>query len=75
MDEIGIGWLHPMDFADQWDGFNEAGVEHFSGKPIQHLAREVVQNSLDATENGLVEVRFKNIQVKTSEIPDFKSLL
>lgn len=56
MNENGIGWLHPRDFADQWDGFNEPGVEHFSGQPIQHLAREIVQNSLDAADDGLVEV-------------------
>jgi hypothetical protein len=74
MDENGIGWLHPKDFADQWDGFNEPGVEHFSGQPIQHLAREIVQNSLDAADDGLVEVRFKNILVKTSEVPDVDSL-
>lgn len=74
MTENGIGWLHPKDFADQWDGFNEPGVEHFSGHPIQHLAREIVQNSLDAAEDGLVEVRFKNIQVKASEIPGVESL-
>lgn len=74
MNENGIGWLHPRDFADQWDGFNEPGVEHFSGQPIQHLAREIVQNSLDAADDGLVEVRFKNIMVKTSEIPDVDNL-
>lgn len=74
MEETGVGWLHPQDFADQWDGFNEPGVEHFSGQPIQHLAREIVQNSLDAADGDLVEVHFKNIQVKTSEIPDLENL-
>ena len=43
-----IGWTHPIDESDQWDGFNEPGIEHFSGSPIRHLAREVVQNSLDS---------------------------
>jgi len=74
MQQSGIGWLHPTDFADQWDGFNEPGVEHFSGQPIQHLAREIVQNSLDAADGDLVEVRFKNIQVKTTDIPDYENL-
>ena len=74
MAETGIGWLHPRDFADQWDGFNEPGVEHFSGQPIQHLAREIVQNSLDAADGDLVEVHFKNIQVKPTEIPDLENL-
>lgn len=24
-----IGWHHPNDEADQWDGFNDSGIEHF----------------------------------------------
>ena len=43
-----IGWHHPIDESDQWDGFNEPGIEHFSGSPITHLAREVNQNSVDS---------------------------
>jgi hypothetical protein len=31
-----IGWNHPVDASDQWDGFNEPGIEHFSGSPIPH---------------------------------------
>jgi len=74
MEEKKVGWHHPVDNADQWDGFNEPGLEHFSGQPIVSLAREVVQNSLDAKEGSMAEVRFEAIQVKTSDIPDVVSL-
>ena len=72
-----IGWTHPVDESDQWDGFNEPGIEHFSGSPIRHLAREVVQNSLDSHNDSLtkpVRVTFKENSVKTSEIPDIAAL-
>jgi uncharacterized membrane protein YgcG len=72
-----IGWTHPIDESDQWDGFNEPGIEHFSGSPIRHLAREVVQNSLDShneTTTKPVRVTFKEHSIKTSEIPDVVAL-
>lgn len=72
-----IGWTHPIDESDQWDGFNEPGIEHFSGSPIRHLAREVVQNSLDSHNDLItkpVRVTFKEYSVKTSEIPDIAAL-
>lgn len=71
------GWIHPIDESDQWDGFNEPGIEHFSGSPIRHLAREVVQNSLDSHDDDVskpVRVTFKEHSVKTSEIPDVAGL-
>lgn len=68
---INIGWHHPIDQSDQWDGFNEPGIEHFAGSPITHLAREVNQNSYDSASDGLVvKVSMRLIQVETSEIPD-----
>ena len=69
-----IGWHHPTDDSDQWDGFNEPGMEHFTGSPIQHLAREVNQNSLDAGEDGIVEVRIQLREVKVSELPHLDEL-
>lgn len=69
-----IGWHHPVDESDQWDGFNEPGMEHFTGSPIQHLAREVNQNALDASDGGIVEVKIRHHSVKVSEIPDVEEL-
>lgn len=68
---INIGWHHPIDQSDQWDGFNEPGIEHFAGSPITHLAREVNQNSYDSATDGLVvKVSMRLIQIETSEIPN-----
>lgn len=71
-----IGWHHPTDESDQWDGFNEPGIEHFAGSPIQHLAREVIQNALDAREKDadMVEVRIQVHHVDVSNIPHLVEL-
>jgi hypothetical protein len=70
-----IGWHHPIDQSDQWDGFNEPGIEHFAGSPIVHLAREVNQNSLDSAVDGMaVKVRMRHFQVDTSSIPHVEEL-
>lgn len=53
-----LRWVFPVDNADQWDGFNESGINTFSGSPITHLAREVIQNSIDAGTEGAVKVSF-----------------
>lgn len=69
-----IGWLHPSDESDQWNGFNDEGIEHFSGRPIPNLAREVNQNSLDAANSGLetVRVTMRLIHVETATIPNLE---
>lgn len=71
-----IGWLHPRDGSDQWNGFNDSGIETFSGSPIRHLAREVNQNSLDAAKSASdpVRVTLKLIHVDTAAIPGVEEL-
>ena len=70
-----IGWIHPIDKSDQWDGFNDSGLAHFSGDPVRHLAREVIQNAYDAKGTGIVEVRIKKRDVETSTIPNIDELI
>ena len=64
----------PLELADQWDGFNDAGIEHFSGSPFQHLGREVPQNTLDArvAEPAKLSISLKHIALR--DLPDAKSL-
>lgn len=76
-----IGWHHPNDEADQWDGFNDSGIEHFAGNPIRHLAREIHQNSLDSAETKpgsnekeVVRVVIRHFLVDPGEIPNVDSL-
>jgi len=64
-----LRWVFPVDNADQWDGFNESGINTFSGSPITHLAREVIQNSIDAGTEGAVKVSFNLRRLRTEEIP------
>ena len=73
-----IGWAHSSDDSDQWDGFNDSGIEHFRGNPIFHLAREINQNALDAAEDGLVKVNFRFLEIDTDNIPnlgEFKDII
>lgn len=69
-----IGWVHPTDDSDQWDGFNEPGIEHFAGSPIRHLAREVNQNSCDSGVGQTVKVCMRHYSIETSSIPDIDEL-
>ena len=48
----GIGFHFPVDESGQWDGFNDPGIEHFTGNRLQHLGREVPQNTIDAKDKG-----------------------
>jgi hypothetical protein len=43
-----IGFEFSRDASDGWDGFNDAGMEHFAGSPYLAVGREVPQNVLDA---------------------------
>lgn len=43
-----IGWKFPPTNGGLADGFNDTGMAHFSGNPLASLAREIIQNSLDA---------------------------
>jgi hypothetical protein len=43
-----IGWRFPPTNGGRVDGFNDPGIAHFNGAPLSSLARETIQNSLDA---------------------------
>ncbi len=69
-----VGWNHPIDESDQWDGFNDSGIETFAGSPIKNLARELIQNALDAKATGCVQVVVRLHRVKTATIPGYSEL-
>ncbi len=71
-----IGWHHPTDDSDQWDGFNEPGIEHFRESPVKNLAREVIQNALDAScgNEKPVSVKIKLNKVLTASIPNIDEI-
>ena len=43
-----IGWQFPPTNGGMGAGFNDPGIAHFTGAPLTSLARETIQNSLDA---------------------------
>ncbi len=43
-----IGWKFPPTGGGQTDGWNHPGIGHFRGTLYESLARETIQNSLDA---------------------------
>ena len=67
---MNIGWSFPPTNGGRVDGFNDPGIAHFSGKPLPSLAREVIQNSLDAVEaaNDPVHVSFELIKLDPAEL-------
>lgn len=65
-----IGWKFPLTNGGQEDGYSHSGVAHFAGALHYSLARETIQNSLDAKkcEERPVEVVFELIGLKPSDM-------
>ena len=64
------GWRFPPTSGGQADGFNDPGIAHFNGLPLASLARETIQNSLDAlgTLGVPVHVEFELIALRPEDI-------
>lgn len=64
-----INWIFPPTSGGQETGFHDAGIETFGSRPLNSLAREVIQNSLDARkdETKPVHVAFEVRTVKDPE--------
>ena len=69
-----IGFEFPVDPSGQWDGFNDAGMEHFTGSPFAALGREVSQNVLDALDEQPAKMMVNLINVDTASIPNVNQL-
>lgn len=69
-------WEFPSNNNGQIYGIGDSGVETFLGTPIRSLAREICQNSLDATiDNGKpAHVTFSTFSVSTDSLPDIEGL-
>ena len=70
MTERPIGWRFPPTGGGQEDGFNHSGMSHFLGDPFVSLARETIQNSLDARLDNKkpVSVAFELSSLEPNEI-------
>ena len=66
-------WNFPSNGDGQMRGWNEAGIQTFTGNKTVALAREICQNSLDAASNvkPFVAVSFTRRKIKTKNIPGY----
>ena len=69
-DNRGTGWRFPPTSGGRVDGFNDPGIAHFSGSPYSSLARETIQNSLDARDSydQPVDVSFEMIELSPDDV-------
>jgi len=51
------------------DGFSHPGIETFQGSLGHYIAREISQNTIDASSGGEVHLDFQLISIPTSSIP------
>lgn len=59
----------------QESGISDSGIETFIGKSLESLAKEILQNSLDAKyENNIVKVSFELLELDRTEIPEIDAL-
>ena len=65
-----IGWKFPPTNGGRVDGYNDPGIAHFSGAPLSSLARETIQNSLDArmSYEEPVHVSFELIDLEPTDL-------
>jgi hypothetical protein len=69
-------WTIAENTGGQEQGFNNAGVETFTGNFDRYLARELIQNSLDARHdyNKPVIMKFQTETYQRTDIPDIDAL-
>ena len=64
-----IGWKFPPTNGGRIDGFNDPGIAHFNGTPVASLARETLQNSLDAGDSDRpVQVTFELVNLDSHSL-------
>ena len=71
-----MNWTFAENNGGRDSGFHDAGVETFRGNFDRYLARELIQNSLDARldPNRPVTVKFNVEEIAKSSLPDFAAL-
>jgi len=69
-----VGFQFPVDDSGQWDGFNDPGIEHFTGNRLQHLGREVPQNTIDARTGSPARISVALIKVPAASLPGHAEL-
>lgn len=73
---MSLRWFFSANKGGRDSGFNDSGIETFKGNFFRYLARELIQNSLDARHdrNKPVVVKFALESLPVSELPDSAAL-
>ena len=69
-------WKFAINEDGTAEGWEDATLKLFKANPLNNLAREIIQNSLDAptsNEEGII-VKFELIMIPREEIPDIDQL-
>lgn len=71
-----MGWYFPINDGGEFHGIGDSGIDLFKGEPVKSLAREICQNSIDASvnENAPVRVEFNLFSINTAKLPDVECL-
>lgn len=71
-----MSWVFPRNDGGRDSGFHDAGVETFRGNFDRYLARELIQNSLDARYNyeKPVHVKFELLKLNRKKVPGMDHL-
>jgi len=68
-------WYFPSNNGGDEQGLNNSLIETFNDSPLKSLAREIVQNSLDAALEGKQAiVEFKSFNLNRQDFPGFEEL-
>ena len=72
-----IGWKFPPTGGGVEGGYNHGGMTHFQGDRFAGLAREAIQNSLDArkSDDRPVHVTFEVKRLSRKDLPGYEGLL
>lgn len=74
--EMTYKWYFAPSYGGQTSGLNDSGVSYFASDPIRSVAKETLQDSMDALHSGEKKtiVKFNTFHVTHDEIPDYKNL-
>ena len=74
---MSVDWVFPPSNGGTYDGFNDAGIETYTGARYDGLAREIIQNSLDAavSDASKVTVEFDIVRISRKDFPGADKLL
>ena len=69
-------WKFQVNESGQTDGWNDNGIQTFRSNILKNLAREIVQNSVDAraSKSAPAEVEFTLDDLDKDLLPDFDQL-